>query len=71
LPEKEHPGTLGKSKLFPEDQAEMEHSRLLMLPESLRERVESFDTEDLPNFLYTVILVTNAMLHLGIFPPLV
>ena len=45
--------------------------RSKMFPESLRERVESFDTEDLPNFLYTVILVTNAMLHLGIFPPLV
>ena len=49
----------------------MQHSKLLIIPESLRQRVESFDTEDLPNFLYTVILVTNAMLYLGIFPLLV
>ena len=34
-----------------------------IIPESLRERVEFFDAEELPNCLYTVILVTNAMLR--------
>jgi len=28
MPEKEYPGTLGKSKLFPENQMKMEHSAL-------------------------------------------
>jgi hypothetical protein len=35
MPAKEHPGTLKKSKLFPENQLQMEHSTLLMFPESL------------------------------------
>jgi hypothetical protein len=33
MPEKEHFGIYRKSKLFPEDQLQMEHSKLLMVPD--------------------------------------
>jgi len=35
MPEKEHFGTLEISKLFLENQLQMEHSKLLMFPENL------------------------------------
>jgi hypothetical protein len=32
MPEKEHSGTFENSKLFPENQPQMQHSNLLMVP---------------------------------------
>jgi hypothetical protein len=34
MPEKEHFGIYKKSKLFPKDQLQMEHYKLLMVPEN-------------------------------------
>jgi len=41
MPEKEHPGTLKKSKLFRENPLQMQHSELLMFPVST-ERIAPF-----------------------------
>jgi hypothetical protein len=35
MPEKEHCGTFENPKLFPENQQQMEHSKLLMVPDYL------------------------------------
>ena len=39
---KEHIGTLKKPKLFPKNQLQMQHSKLLMVPENLWEKITSF-----------------------------
>jgi hypothetical protein len=42
LPEMEHPGTFKNSKLFPKNQLQMQHSKLLMFPEHLGRKVAPF-----------------------------